>query len=462
MIDPEPFWQIERRLNCYDFSIDECPVWELCREEVYNEILSQQGVGEAHSTIDSNLRSYIDATKLLAKNTISRNPLFRAEHRFLFYGHQRRVHSDTNWVDPYCDPMYRNIDLDYLHLENHHNLVHHQPPETEKIAYTDIITIGGALFRTLGLSRPTIEHKDCMIIERIEDQLNESYEVSLNLKSIIRNELHIRNTTLPFFERILNKIDPCLAVVVVGYGKKVFIEACKKLSIPVVELQHGVIYDRHFGYSHPGIGNCKLFPDYLFTWGEFWGSNAPIPLPDDRIFPIGFPYLEESHKSPNRICEEGNNQLLIISQGTIASSLSKFAVQLNNDDRITMDIVYKLHPGEFDRWRSEYPWLTQSDLEVVEDSPSLYDLFTESSHQLGVYSTALFEGMWYGLDTFIYECDGHQMLDSIIQNGDATLISDVDDAARSVNDGDRKSVDTDIYFKPVSTLFLSQIGRAHV
>jgi hypothetical protein len=66
--------------------------------------------------------------------------------------------------------------------------------------------------------------------------------------------------------------------------------------------------------------------------------------------------------------------------------------------------VYKPHPGEVDRWREEYPWLVDAPVDVVgADGPPLHRLFAESRAQVGVYSTALYEGLRFGLETYLLD-----------------------------------------------------------
>ena len=67
-------------------------------------------------------------------------------------------------------------------------------------------------------------------------------------------------------------------------------------------------------------------------------------------------------------------------------------------------IIYKLHPGEVANWREKYPALLNEEI-VVEDgnSYSLYEYFATCHIQIGVYSAALFEGLGFGLSTYIYQ-----------------------------------------------------------
>jgi len=95
--------------------------------------------------------------------------------------------------------------------------------------------------------------------------------------------------------------------------------------------------------------------------------------------------------------------------------------------------VYKLHPGEYDRWQDEYPQLANADVRVIDKSePPLYRLFAESSAQIGVGSTAVYEGLCFDLETFVFDTDGAEVLRPLVEDGTASLIRDVDELAAGI------------------------------
>ena len=165
--------------------------------------------------------------------------------------------------------------------------------------------------------------------------------------------------------------------------------------------------------------------------------------------PVGYPYLEQ--RRSQYVDTETAEQILFISQGTIGEQLSKFALEVDQHPEIDYNVVYKLHPGEYDRWREEYPWLVNTDFEVIDGSePPLYQLFAESSVQVGVYSTAVYEGLAFDLETYVYDCSGSNVLDSLIEEGSAELISSAEELASSLGTNGA-SFDSDYYFAPNAT-----------
>src|SRR5699024_2275823 len=103
-------------------------------------------------------------------------------------------------------------------------------------------------------------------------------------------------------------------------------------------------------------------------------------------------------------------QILFISQGTIGKELAKLALNISRN-MPDYHFIFKLHPGEFDRWRSEYTELSTAakfeNFEVIDNNKiNLYRFLAESDYQIGVYSTAIFEGLTLGCKTVLFNLPG--------------------------------------------------------
>jgi hypothetical protein len=157
----------------------------------------------------------------------------------------------------------------------------------------------------------------------------------------------------------------------------------------------------------------ETFPDYLFTFGEFWTEQANFPIDSDNVIPTGYPYLDERRTRFDDVPTK--DQVVFISQGTIGSELSQIAVSLEEDQR------------------TEYPWLASSDVTVVDsDSPTLYRLFAESKAQVGVGSTALYEGLAFGLETYILNLSSSEIMTPLVKYGTAYEVSSKSEIRDSV------------------------------
>jgi hypothetical protein len=311
----------------------------------------------------------------------------------------------------------------------------------------DIITYSSVIQRELNLAKCSLTEGEAEKVSGLEGRLNLKFGTSIGLGELIRSELAERKSKKWLYETLLNRINPEIAIIIAGPFKQTFIEVCKSRDIPVVELQHGVIYKNNLKHDFPESADVFAYPDYLLTFGEYWDDDVNIPIEDDNIIPVGYPYMERKLKKYSNVRKK--NQIIVISQPPIGKSLSKFSLSLNkqlND----WDVVYKLHPREYDTWESEYPWLRDTEMRVLDsDTPPLYRLFAESKVQVGVGSTAIYEGTAFNLDTYTVDMPGSHVMSYLIERGYSDLVNSVDELVHKINknEGRVEDVDTEYMFR---------------
>ena len=421
----DTFFEMESNENLFSKKINGIPIWDSIRHKVGSRLTRKYGFSkEAHDT-NWQSRSYSNTGVSIAKSLTSHNPLFSSNKDLLVVGTSRRKLVDGEWTDIHLDYFLEDIDQEYVYLDRPYQLTHFRPARTENITYTDIIEYPAGVLRKLGKQYYSVKSSYSDIGTEINDKISAYFDHKIAINDLIYDEIMLDRVLKKMYKYILNKVDPDAVLLTVGYDtRRLLIRACDELSIPVIEYQHGVISSHHLGYSYPKKVQNITFPDYLFTWGEFWSESFKSPISEDRILPVGYPHYEyRTAKFDKNMMGSGT---LFISQGTIGKELSKFAVkyaQKNPDE----EVIYKLHPGEYERWRSEYPWLVGSNMSVIEDdSKSLCEFFEQCAIQVGVNSTALFEGFGFNLSTYIFKTGGWELMDQIIRRGYADLVDDPD------------------------------------
>ncbi|MFX1370053.1 MAG: hypothetical protein ACFFAY_15780 [Promethearchaeota archaeon] len=269
---------------------------------------------------------------------------------------------------------------------------------------------------------------------KIKKEIHRRFNVDLDVERITLRLLGYRRIRLRYFGMVLKRIHPKAVVLVTSYGKEDLIEAAKSLGVVTIELQHGVIHSYHPGYSFPGdLREKSTFPHALLVFGDYWLDSAEYPIGRNRILSVGYPYLEEELKKYSRTRKE--KQILVISQWTIGAELSKFAAELSEVKDLGYRIIYKLHPLEYTGWHEKYPWLSGAEIDVIVGSrKSIYELFAESSLQIGVYSTAVYEGLAFGLGTFIPDVHGADYSESLVEAGVAIKVKSVQELVQHVRE----------------------------
>jgi hypothetical protein len=242
----------------------------------------------------------------------------------------------------------------------------------------------------------------------------------------------------PFLQRLLATVQPKLIVEVVGYRlvNQLLNQTARSFGIGTAELQHGTLGAAHPGYNFAPGRKPNTFPDQLLLFGELWRDATPgLPLTAADTPAIGYAWLELQRKQLGaRANTNGPRRLLFLSQRSIGRELSRVASALRS--KLAIDdftIVYRLHPSEGLGWQSAYPELAASGIRVeLAQDRSLYASQNDADVQIGVYSTALIEGIAFGLDTLIVELSGHEQLAMLIAAGIARTVRDADDVVTAL------------------------------
>ncbi|WP_321990731.1 hypothetical protein [Marispirochaeta aestuarii] len=420
----------KRTLNS---NLDDLEAWYDIRVDIFNKINRVLGICDiAHVTkIRSkklNNRVRISLLKKFYSIKASFVYKIRRKESYLFWGHPRRkLEEDLKYWDIYSDPIISGLNIThYLIIEKPFGHQHFSPIPNKDIIYYESIE-NFEKFSVIG--KMNIPDKVINTLNKIQIEINKEFNLNLDIVDYGIKKYTKNNITERLMYLFLKMLKPKILFLVVSYRKEPIIRAAKKLKIPTVELQHGMISKFHLGYSFNTQLPKKSFPDYLFTFGEYWKSTSTLPLKMRNIFSIGYPYLEMRIKEHN--IQEKKRQVVFISQGPIGKELSKFAIKYA-EMNLDVSVIYKLHPGEVLRWRIDYKELEEGNrkglINVIDSQrPSLYSLFAESIAQVGVYSTAIFEGIRFGCKTFLVDLPGVDYLQEMIDAGVAELITSADE-----------------------------------
>lgn len=204
----------------------------------------------------------------------------------------------------------------------------------------------------------------------------------------------------------------------VSYLNLPLVFAAKNLSIEVIEIQHGVISKYHLGYHFPYYSG-DFFPDKLFTFGRYWNESAIFPK-ESKIVAIGNDFM---HINNMQEIEKIPNTILIISQGTIGKKLEEYI--LNNINSLNKyKIYFKLHPSEFnDKNRNYKRLLDIKNVECITNEFTIQELQLRCEYQIGVYSTAIFEGLEKKCKTILLNEMGVEYMEDLIEKQMVYLIN---------------------------------------
>jgi len=416
----------EEDLDLFERKIEGVYYWELVRHSIRNRIRKPL----IHGNDDKfSYRRLCDPVAGM-KNIVYKNPWFSDERKYMFYPNTRRRKLEGEWYDYYLDPIAEAIDEDSVFIEQKER---RKPAASTNQKYLFLPDLMADIVELVGYN-VNIPKREKEIIGELEEKVSKTFDVDVNITREIEYVLSKRKTRLPFYQSIIRKIKPEVCIMTHGVSSRpskdiTFVEACQNENVPVIDVQYTAIDPGFWHYHYPGNRPRHIKPDYFFIWGDYWKDAVELPYEEEEIYITGFPYFERKRKEYSNINKK--EQIIFISNTKSGDQLSKVAAELSMTD-INYDIVYKLHGGEFDSWEKDYSELAtvaEKGLLDVKDSneSALHQLLAESKIQVGVSSTAIYEGLGFGLHTFIIDSTISFETKKLVKEGYAELVTSSDE-----------------------------------
>ncbi|MCK5342536.1 MAG: hypothetical protein KAR20_03980 [Candidatus Heimdallarchaeota archaeon] len=439
------FLETEKKYNLFEaYSNEDIPLWFLLRFPVWSSIILVKKLNLDQIWVsykEQELKSQFEIGLNILKGTITRNPFIGLkEYDFLFLDSDRRQEISGNFYDIYVDYLLLTLD-EYSCL----NLIrtggkHYHSLATKNFKYLDAVN-----FTTYIKSK--FLKRDKVIINRIEEILrifSEVFDLKMNMDKEterlyfdkIFNFIEYKKA----FKKILIKVNPKVIFEISHYGSKSIAMnvTAHEMNVPTIELQHGTINQYHIGYNYANLksgGNYPPLPQYIFLFGEYWRKACKLPISEQNKIVTGFPHFESKRKVTEKISKK-SKQILFLSQRLIGIELAKIAYDLAQEISEEYKIVYKLHPAEYMDWKERYGWLSKlPNVEIPDKNSkkSLYHLFAESDVQVGVFSTAIYEGLGFGLKTFIVDLPGHEYMNDLIESAFVSFVGNADEILENID-----------------------------
>lgn len=454
----EAFLEIEKKYSLYTKQCKGVYYWNYARMSVWNYKLCLVGnnLQETHEE-----KKYTFVQKMKKAAGLLNKFIFRGhvprQVDILFLPHERRTKAEV-YKCIYTDDIAASYPDSFM-LDRPYEHGHFSPESDVARMYIDYILIWGNSLRNIhkGLKMPLYTFFYNEIKKELIQPLTEmvrTYDLDIKVQEIIGFVVDMALGSYfeyGMYEKLLDKLHPRLIVETVYYSthNMMINEIAKKKNIPTVELQHGTMHSEHAAYQFAsGIGPIPQLPDKIFLFSDFWRRYIHLPIEEKNLISTGFPYFEEQKKKYNGKREHGTvKNILFVSQGTIGLELSKLAVEISGLlPREQYHIIYKLHPAEYGVWRQKYKWLENCDIEVIDSSArNIYEFFSLCDIQVGVYSTALYEGLGFGLLTLIYHIGHANTMQELVDEGYAEFFADSEQLAGLIVNGSRQKDNTSFW-----------------
>jgi hypothetical protein len=430
-------WSLEQKYDLLEYEVDGVKIWQYLRMEIYYDLAKKTKVLEERKlTREIKLVNIKKAIGILI-NAVRFSPfLCNIKGAKIVFPHNRSVISDGHWLDIYTHFYFRkHTQSEVLFIEKPFH-GEHVRKRTAHTFYSDHILISSVL---RGKFYRIKERNKIEKITQIRNELKEKLGFDLELEKLFSQNIGRFKSSYKYYYRLFKRLKPQEIYLVVSYAfMSDMIKAAKDLKIPTTEFQHGVISRYHLGYSFPvGMNNNNL-PDRIFVWGGFWEKTLEAINFNAQIEKIGFDFFRKKIKKYETFNKE-NQSILVLSQTALGDKIMS-AIITNKHLFEGFTIYYKLHPEEYLMYKSypSYKQLTEvGSIHFLENS-DLYDLMAKCDRQIGVFSTALYEGLAFNCKTYLLDLPGIEYMSDLIEIGHAQMLSE----------GNWKSSDTlDLDFK---------------
>ena len=255
---------------------------------------------------------------------------------------------------------------------------------------------------------------------------------------------------------ILENLKPKVIVETTSYnsGTLALNFMAKKMGIPVVEIQHGLIPEFEIGYTYfiaPYYVKERPLPDKILLYGEAFKENilkTGNGFSDQDLVVTG--YLRMNNFLPKITTEkeaiksvvrkklgvkDDDFLITVTSQPGFNIFLVRFLEKVIPLLKKGIFICLKLHPLESVTENSVYKKLsTNSEIKIVnnKDMLDLYDLLIASNVHSTICSTVFLEAMALGIPNIILKLPGYETVLRTVNQGDIMVVDSPEEFVNEV------------------------------
>jgi len=423
------FIEFEAKNSLFSMKIHGFNIWEYIRHDIWNEITNSILDIDISKTAYNKRRKFyqypLKSIKYIYYGV--KNIFLNNKYQVILLNTSINRIIDGKNVDMYIYPILKKL------VNNYNILLIYQEFNNNKLDYPcDILFKPNVAIKGNILSYVVkFSKKDKLILKRLENSLIEKFNVQMDILSIVRNVIGYKiKDRKKRFKKIFKKFKPKIFIYVDDGSMQGVLEAAHEQGISTVELQHSTVSNLNLQYQwYPKTFQYNTIPKYILSFGNYWKDSFKLK---STIIPVGFPYFNLLSQKYNRTDTDDKSNSLIISS-VILSNKDLIRMTLDLSKLLTnYKIYYKLRDVEYDSWKSYYPreFIEKDNIIIIDnDETHLYEYFRKCKYQIGVNSTTLYEGIGYGLITFILKSGWYEEMTTLSKGGHAFLVENAKEIA---------------------------------
>lgn len=419
--------EIETKYNVSSISVNDIQVWPFLRVSYYFQY--------GRSYIFEVLNNNSNRTKIIfSRLKRIRNVFYGFWNLFKKYDYI--VFSDTlerrlvsgKYIDKIAEYLlYELGEKRVLLIENPVNGLHFN---RSKISTKNIISLD--IF-CIFCNKYFLRKKLCIKNEVILKEINKKYGLNINYHRIIAQFIFYKYMFIIFY-----KIYNPKAIFINCYYSLIHqaaICAAKKKGIKTIELQHGIINNKHSAYNIFTYLDKSFFPDYLLAFGDYVKNvfnEGNYFIKKENVLPVGSMYLDYINYKYKP--SKGNVKIFInfrkkykkivtvSSQWTIESKLIKF---IKKSASLSKDILYIFVPRDINK---NYSNVNFPENIIILKHLDVYQITKETNFHSTVYSTCASEAPAIGVPNILININNQAKMyySNLLTNRDVTRFVDTE------------------------------------
>ncbi|USK59572.1 hypothetical protein [Peribacillus asahii] len=443
---------LEEKYDLFSLKQDDVYIWKLIRVSVMVYLTTKfNGITSVHGRTTTKEKS-LSLFQFLQKGFLNHPFFINKNTSKVIFENPRKVKFNNEGIDPYTHFLLKDA-KDYHVIEGVYKLKHMQSVYRPSSSTHSLILLQN--FKKITSKKRSLSSENLKVLLKVEQCISKRFDFEVPIIRFASEQLNNFITGYYVYNLLFRNKKWSEIYLVCSYGKEHIIAAAKDNNIKVIEFQHGVMGPYHLGYHFPKVKEVPYFPDEVLLFGEFWGNTTKLPS-NVKLTNYGYPYLNEQvNYYQQKIRHKDIKQVTVISQGTIGRSLSELVLEVAKE-LPDYHFQYKLHPGEFGRWKKEYPALVKlsklKNVTIYENEKPLYEMLAESLYTIGVYSTALFEAVAFEANPILIKLSGYEYMDDFRKIYELPIYTKGEEVASYINE---RSINEKIYHANIKNLLWS-------
>lgn len=416
----------EEKCNPFKYQVDGVCIWPIFRFSTWESLkIEKDGFTKRKHAVrpsrSSRLKAYVNVFKERAR--LSALTSERREYDAV-------ILTSVNRLRDKIDEAYRNIYFDYFEPGISNALYIYTDMQGKRKPYGQpaLFVSNKAVLPTLvsrSLVQPGSLDKVRSLYGDFKDFLQENNSAGLFDVpfSTWKRVFLIYMAKRGLFAKIFDATKPKMLLTECFYNKEWAIAAARQRAIPVVELQHGIVYDGHMAYTYDPASADRYkknmpIPDKILAFGEYFSrmyTESGFWRPD-QVENIGLARLEHYRKSFEYQAPRPGEKLrvLISSQWILANKLVDFIRSVVND--LPGEVTLSVKPHPLEEHTGLYEEIKQR-VEVLGTDEEFYTSLATRHIHCSVFSTTLIESLGLGIPTMIIGLPGFENALPITEKG---------------------------------------------